>query len=100
MGKSFSIFSSITLKFRYSGLKSCPHSDIQCASSIARKDRFTVFKNSMVSSLTKDSGATYKSFVTPLTMSNLTCCIAVLVRDEFSTCAIPYSEEIPRIAST
>ena len=28
----------ICLSFLYSGLKSCPHSDIQCASSIAKKE--------------------------------------------------------------
>ena len=29
------IFSKICLNFLYSGLKSCPHSEMQCASSIA-----------------------------------------------------------------
>ena len=33
---------TIDLKFLYSGLKSCPHSEMQCASSTATKDNLTV----------------------------------------------------------
>ena len=43
---------------RYSGRKSWPHSDMQCASSMATKEIFRVRKNSTVSSLVSDSGAT------------------------------------------
>ena len=48
----------MVFKFLYSGLKSCPHSLIQCASSTAIKDILTVLKKSTYSSLVKDSGAT------------------------------------------
>ena len=54
---SESISSIISLIFLYSGLKSCPHSEIQWASSIARNEIFIVFKKSIVSLLDKVSGA-------------------------------------------
>ena len=46
------------LILRYSGRKSWPHSDIQCASSTAMKDILMALKNSMVSSFPNVSGAT------------------------------------------
>src|SRR5690554_7364350 len=73
----------ILRKLRYSGLKSCPHSEIQCASSIAMKDKGTVFRNSTYSSLVSDSGATYNNFVTPLLISSFTLLISVFVNEEF-----------------
>ena len=90
----------ICFKFLYSGLKSWPHSLIQCASSIAIKDTFTERKNSTFSSLVSDSGATYKSFVMPFTISSFTRFTSVLFNEEFKTWAIPSSFEIPRMAST
>ena len=59
-------------RFRYSGLKSCPHSEIQCASSMATKETGTLLRNSTYSSFVNDSGATYKSLVIPETISFLT----------------------------
>ena len=67
------ISSKICLNLRYSGLKSCPHSEIQCASSIAKKEMLTDVRNSMFSFLVKDSGATYNIFVLPSLTSSLTC---------------------------
>ena len=55
---TFEIFSKISLKRRYSGRKSCPHSEIQWASSIAKKDMFTDIRKSMFSFFVNDSGAT------------------------------------------
>ena len=60
------------LRFLYSGLKSCPHSEIQCASSIAKNETFTDFKNSIFSSFVSDSGATYNNLVKPFVMSSFT----------------------------
>ena len=37
-GISLLILFKIVFKFLYSGLKSCPHSEIQCASSTAKKE--------------------------------------------------------------
>ena len=62
----------IVRKFLYSGRKSCPHSDIQCASSIATNEIGTVFRNSIYSSLVNDSGATYNNLVIPEVMSFFT----------------------------
>ena len=90
----------IFFKLRYSGLKSCPHSDIQCASSMATKEIFSFFKKEIYSSLVSDSGATYSSLVNPDDMSFLTWAISVLFNEEFKTCAIPYSDDKLRIAST
>ena len=48
----------IGLMRRYSGLKSCPHSEMQCASSTAKNDILTCLRNATFSSLVSDSGAT------------------------------------------
>ena len=55
---TFDIFSNISLKRRYSGLKSCPHSEIQWASSMAKKEMLTDVKNLIFSNFVRDSGAT------------------------------------------
>ena len=44
-GISGFIWIIISLSLRYSGLKSCPHSEIQCASSTAKKDILRSLKN-------------------------------------------------------
>ena len=67
---------------------------------MATKDNLTPFKNSIYSSLVKDSGATYNSLVTPEVMSFFTVAISVLFKEEFKTWAIPYSELKLLIAST
>ena len=67
-----SIESITSLIFLYSGLKSCPHSEIQCASSIAKNDIGTFFKKSKVSFLDKVSGATNNNLVIPRLTSSLT----------------------------
>ena len=85
------ISSIIGLIFLYSGLKSCPHSEIQWASSIATKDIVTDLRNSAFSSLVKDSGATYNSFVFPFLTSSRTCLNCVLFKEEFIKCAIESS---------
>ena len=92
--------SIIVFIFRYSGRKSCPHSEIQCASSTATNDIGTVFKKLAYSSLISDSGATYSNLVLPLLISSITSRISFLVSDELSTCAILSVDEMPRIAST
>ena len=43
---------------RYSGRKSWPHSEMQWASSMAKKEMGICFSNSMVSSFERVSGAT------------------------------------------
>jgi hypothetical protein len=58
MGTEWATASNITRMRRYSGRKSCPHSEIQCASSTATKDISVLWKNSMFSSLVRVSGAT------------------------------------------
>ena len=60
----------------------------------------TLFKNSIYSSLVKDSGATYNSLVMPEVLSFFTLAISVLFKEEFNTCAIPCSELKLRMAST
>ena len=94
------ILSIIERMLRYSGRKSCPHSDMQCASSMAQNDMGTVFKKSVYSSLVSDSGATYSSFVIPARMSAFTCSTSPFVSEEFSTCATEDSVDMPRMAST
>src|SRR5690606_14985181 len=87
-------------KFRYSGRKSCPHSEIQCASSMAKNEMGTVLKKSVYSSFVRDSGATYSIFVVPFLMSSITFLVWVLFNEEFKTCATSLSDEIPLTAST
>ena len=48
----------ICLNFLYSGRKSCPHSEMQWASSIAKNEILFLLKKAMFSSLISDSGAT------------------------------------------
>jgi hypothetical protein len=50
---------------RYSGRKSWPHSEMQCASSTAKKASFVRFKRSRKLAMTRRSGATYSSFTSP-----------------------------------
>ncbi len=57
MGRSGWISSSIGRMRRYSGRKSCPHSEIQCASSTATNWILVCRSSSMVSSLARVSGA-------------------------------------------
>ena len=57
-GISGFIWIIISLNRRYSGRKSCPHSEIQCASSTAKKEIFRSEKNSRFSCLVNVSGAT------------------------------------------
>ena len=56
-----SILFIILLIFLYSGLKSCPHSLMQCASSMAKNEIFTDFKKSIFPDFDRDSGAKYKA---------------------------------------
>ena len=77
------IWSKTDLIFLYSGLKSCPHSLIQCASSTAKKEIFIDFKNSIFDDFEKDSGARYKSFVFFSVRSFLTWLISSDVNEEF-----------------
>ena len=88
------------LIFLYSGLKSWPHSLIQCASSTAKKEIFIDFKKSILVTFEKDSGARNKSFVFLLKTSFFTWLISLELNDEFNTCAILFSSEKPLIAST
>ena len=90
----------IDFKFLYSGLKSCPHSEIQCASSTAKNEIFTLLKNWIYSSFASDSGATYKSLVIPLETSLFTFSTWELFSDEFNTWATLSFEDIPLITST
>jgi hypothetical protein len=50
MGTSGLMRSIISFSLRYSGLKSCPHSEIQCASSTAKNEMVSERKYSMFSS--------------------------------------------------
>ena len=79
IGILFFILFKIEFKFLYSGLKSCPHSEIQWASSTAKKEIFDWLKKSIYSCFAKDSGATYKSFVIPFEISFLTFWISYIV---------------------
>ena len=73
-----SISFSIAFILRYSGRKSWPHSEMQCASSTATKDIFIVFKKSIFSCFTNDSGATYNNLHFLLVISFFTCAICAL----------------------
>ena len=75
----------------YSGLKSCPHSEIQWASSIAKNDIEILVKKSIFSFFVSDSGATYNNFVSPFITSFLTLLTSLLFKEEFKKCAIPSS---------
>ena len=86
-----SIESIISLIFLYSGLKSCPHSDMQCASSIAKNDIEIFFKNSIVSFFDKVSGAINSNFVLFSLISVFTLWISSLLRVEFKTWATELS---------
>ena len=88
IGIVLSIASIICLILRYSGLKSCPHSEIQCASSTATKDTPVWLKNSIFSSLVRVSGATYRSLVLPAMISSLTFLIWDLLRLLLRKCAM------------
>jgi hypothetical protein len=79
------ILFKIEFKFLYSGLKSCPHSEIQWASSTAKKEMSDSLRKSIYSCLANDSGATYKSFVIPFEISVFTFWISVLFSEEFKT---------------
>ena len=83
MGADGLISSIISFKRRYSGLKSCPHSEIQCASSTAKKDTFKSLKKSRFSCFVKVSGATYNNLVLPLKRSSLTTLTCPLFKEEF-----------------
>ena len=84
----------------YSGLKSCPHYEIQWASSIAKKEIVIVFKKSIFSFLVSYSGATYNSLVVPSETSLLTFLISPLFKEEFKKWAIPSLSLTCLIAST
>src|SRR5690606_15568183 len=73
---------------RYSGRKSCPHSEIQCASSTATKDTVILRRNATLSSLAKDCGTTYISLVVPFFTSCFTRRISFLVNEEFRKFAL------------
>ena len=83
--------SKISLRRRYSGRKSCPHSEIQCASSIAKNEIGTCVRNSIFSSFVKDSGATNNSFVLPAWIFSLTAVISRFVSEEFKKWTIDSS---------
>ncbi len=50
--------STARLNRKYEGRKSCPHCEIQCASSTAKKETLTPFKSSKKSLELNRSGAT------------------------------------------
>ena len=81
------MISIISRSRRYSGLKSCPHSEIQCASSTAKNERGRSRKKSRFSCLVRVSGATYKSLVFPLSRSSFTTFICPLFNEELRKCA-------------
>ena len=83
-----SIMVIISRNLRYSGLKSWPHSLMQCASSTATKHILIPLKKSRFSCLVSVSGATYNSFVLPALKSSFTIFICPLFKDEFRKCAI------------
>ena len=91
---------TIGLMRRYSGRKSCPHSEMQCASSTATKLMRTERRNAMFSALVRLSGATYNSLVQPSATSRFTCSASDLLSDEFRKWATRRSSWWPRIAST
>jgi len=55
----------------YSGLKSCPHSEIQWLHQLHKK-KFKSFKEINIFCFVSDSGATYNNLVTCATRSDLT----------------------------
>ena len=83
MGAWLLIESMASRSRRYSGLKSWPHSEIQCASSMAKNEMGSCCRNSMVSSLLSVSGATYRSFVPPSSRSSFTSLVCAFESEEF-----------------
>ena len=95
------ISSTIGRIFLYSGLKSCPQSEMQCASSTAKKDMRICLRMAMFSSFVRLSGATYSSLVTPEVRSSVTSAIWAFVNEELRKCAMPsFPATKPRMAST
>ena len=84
----------------YSGRKSCPHSEIQCASSIAKNEMVILVKKFIFSCLVNDSGATYNNLVNPLVTSFFTLEISPLFKEEFKKWATPSLSLTWRMAST
>ena len=72
---------------RYSGRKSCPHSEMQCASSIAKNEMGNCLRNSTVSSFDNVSGATYNNLVPPFSKSSFTSRVCTFDNEELRKCA-------------
>ena len=60
----------------YSGLKSCPHCEIQCASSMAKSDTFSIVCIHLNSVISR-SGEIYSSFISPFRHRSAICRLAI-----------------------
>ena len=79
---------------RYSGRKSCPHSEMQCASSMARRARRAPRNSSIKPSISSRSGETNSNLNSPARKARRACAFSAASFWEFSVIAATPSSRI------